>query len=129
MRNTIIIFLCVFCLASCKKKQEFDPAFTVITKEAVNINPSFCTAKGSIVSMERVNFREIGFVWYSLTPPIAPNPIIYNREVLPYTEVYGDFSANINLFLPDSINIQAYAVTVAGDSVAGRPVKVDNTGK
>jgi hypothetical protein len=129
MRNTIIICLCLLSLASCNKKEEFDPAFIVITKEAVNVNSSFCTPKGSIVSMERVNFQEIGFVWYSLTPPVAPNPVIYNKEVLPYTEVFGDFSANISLYPPDSIHVQAYAITVDGELVKGRPVKVDNTAK
>jgi hypothetical protein len=128
MKNIAIICLSVLCLASCDKKKEFDPAFIVITKEPIGNHSSFAYARGAIVSMDQIQLREVGFFWYSLTPPTGttgPRPII--KVPLGYVQVYGDFNQGINFSTQsDSFNIHAYVITSQGDSIAGKAVKFYN---
>jgi hypothetical protein len=127
MKLLLIGFLSLLCLASCKKQNNFDPTFIVVTKHPINVGLDSAHARGAIISLDQVNMREKGFIWYSLTPPKAPATVFVNRMRLGGAYQPGDFGGTIYYStLPDSLIVQAYAITNNGDSLSGVRVKFLN---
>jgi hypothetical protein len=121
MKYLLIGFLCMLSLASCKKQNNFDPAFAVITKEPLNVGADSAFARGAIISIDQVYIREKGFIWHSLT-----NPASVNRMSMGGNSQPGDFGMYIHYqssVQKDSFKIRAYAVTNNGDSMAAVPIK------
>jgi len=128
MKHLLIGFLSLLCLASCKKQNDFDPTFIVVTKQPQSAGTNGVYGRGAIISMDQVNMREKGFVWYSLTPPIPPATVFKNRATIGGGSQPGDFSTFIQFqsSVQDSFSIVAYAVTNNGDSLSGIPIKFRN---
>jgi hypothetical protein len=129
MKHLLIGFLCLFCLAACKKNlNDIDPTFIVVTKEPQIAGTNGVYGRGAVISMDQIYMRERGFVWYSLTPPLPPQTVFKNRTSIGGGSQPGDFSTFIQFqsSVQDSFSIVAYAVTNNGDSLSGIPIKFRN---